>query len=181
MSIILKHLFRNITAKKGRSLMVLLSLGIAAFVGTIILSLGDGMDDMIAGMMRGLVGDVQISASPMNPTRTSEIVLPEGVTAAYTNSVTVSRNFHQPSNFKYVTQRTLPLTGVNVDEAYKIGYINKAYEIADQEVIMNQDAADELHYQVGDEIVVYDYNDEPVKLKISDVVTDKGFLLKIRQ
>lgn len=178
MSIILKHLLRNISAKKGRSVMILFSLGMAAFIATMLLSLGDGLDDLIGGMVKNILGDAQITVSTINPVRSSEVVLPDDVQASYRCTYSVTRDFHQPSSFKYVTQRQVLLTGVNTDEASQLGYLKKAYEIADQNIIINQKAADELHYQVGDEIVLYDYKKDPVTLKISDIVEDDGVLMK---
>ncbi|MDO5575149.1 MAG: ABC transporter permease [bacterium] len=178
MSIILKHLLRNISAKKGRSFMVLFSLIMTAFIGTLLFSIGDGMDDLVMGAIKGLLGDTQITVSAINPVRTSEIVIPEGMSAVHRIDKTVVRQFHQPSSFKYTTQRTLTLTGIDLQEAYQTGMTAKQYDIADQEIIMNQKAADELEYQVGDEVVVYNYLEEPVTLKIADVVSDNGTLLK---
>ena len=164
MRIIITHILRNIKEKKGRSLLIILSLMIASVVFILNLTLPNQIVETKAKQSRDAIGKSDVLVASYVPFNINDIKLSNeeskivGVNDLYT--------IHK--------DKTLVIYGTDINEASNINLIDNI-DLLDNEIIISKTTADKYKYKLND-IITIDLMDSKYELKIKDIVEAKGLL-----
>lgn len=164
MRIIITHILRNIKEKKGRSLLIILSLMIASVVFILNLTIPNQIVETKAKQSRDAIGKSDVLVASYVPFNINDIKLSNeeskivGVNDLYT--------IHK--------DKTLVIYGTDIKEAFNIDLINNI-DLLDNEIIISKTTADKYKYKLND-IITIDLMDSKYELKIKDIVEAKGLL-----
>lgn len=164
MRIIITHILRNIKEKKGRSLLIILSLMIASVVFILNLTIPNQIVETKAKQSRDAIGKSDVLVASYVPFNINDIKLSNeeskivGVNDLYT--------IHK--------DKTLVIYGTDIKEASNINLISNI-DLLDNEIIISKTTADKYNYKLND-IITIDLMDSKYELKIKDIVEDKGLL-----
>lgn len=164
MRIIITHILRNIKEKKGRSLLIILSLMIASVVFILNLTIPNQIVETKAKQSRDAIGKSDVLVASYVPFNINDIKLSNeeskivGVNDLYT--------IHK--------DKTLVIYGTDINEASNINLIDNI-DLLDNEIIISKTTADKYKYKLND-IITIDLMDSKYELKIKDIVEAKGLL-----
>ena len=164
MRIIITHILRNIKEKKGRSLLIILSLMIASVVFILNLTIPNQIVETKAKQSRDTIGKSDVLVASYVPFNINDIKLSNeeskivGVNDLYT--------IHK--------DKTLVIYGTDIKEASNINLIDNI-DLLDNEIIISKTTADKYKYKLND-IITIDLMDSKYELKIKDIVEAKGLL-----
>lgn len=164
MRIIITHILRNIKEKKGRSLLIILSLMIASVVFILNLTIPNQIVETKAKQSRDAIGKSDVLVASYVPFSINDIKLSNeeskivGVNDLYT--------IHK--------DKTLVIYGTDIKEASNINLIDNI-DLLDNEIIISKTTADKYKYKLND-IITIDLMDSKYELKIKDIVEAKGLL-----
>ena len=164
MRIIITHILRNIKEKKGRSLLIILSLMIASVVFILNLTIPNQIVETKAKQSRDAIGKSDFLVASYVPFNINDIKLSNeeskivGVNDLYT--------IHK--------DKTLVIYGTDIKEASNINLIDNI-DLLDNEIIISKTTADKYKYKLND-IITIDLMDSKYELKIKDIVEAKGLL-----
>ena len=164
MRIIITHILRNIKEKKGRSLLIILSLMIASVVFILNLTIPNQIVETKAKQSRDAIGKSDVLVASYVPFNINDIKLSNeeskivGVNDLYT--------IHK--------DKTLVIYGTDIKEASNINLIDNI-DLLDNEIIISKTTADKYKYKLND-IITIDLMDNKYELKIKDIVEAKGLL-----
>ena len=164
MRIIITHILRNIKEKKGRSLLIILSLMIASAVFILNLTIPNQIVETKAKQSRDAIGKSDVLVASYAPFNINDIKLSNeeskivGVNDLYT--------IHK--------DKTLVIYGTDIKEASNINLIDNI-DLLDNEIIISKTTADKYKYKLND-IITIDLMDSKYELKIKDIVEAKGLL-----
>ena len=164
MRIIITHILRNIKEKKGRSLLIILSLMIASVVFILNLTIPNQIVETKAKQSRDAIGKSDVLVASYVPFNINDIKLSNeeskivGVNDLYT--------IHK--------DKTLVIYGTDIKEATNINLIDNI-DLLDNEIIISKTTADKYKYKLND-IITIDLMDSKYELKIKDIVEAKGLL-----
>ena len=164
MRIIITHILRNIKEKKGRSLLIILSLMIASVVFILNLTIPNQIVETKAKQSRDAIGKSDVLVASYVPFNINDIKLSNeeskivGVNDLYT--------IHK--------DKTLVIYGTDIKEASNINLIDNI-DLLDNEIIISKTTADKYKYKLND-IITIDLMDSKYELKIKDIVEAKGLL-----
>jgi len=162
--IIITHILRNIKEKKGRSLLIILSLMIASVVFILNLTIPNQIVETKAKQSRDAIGKSDVLVASYVPFNINDIKLSNeeskivGVNDLYT--------IHK--------DKTLVIYGTDIKEASNINLIDNI-DLLDNEIIISKTTADKYKYKLND-IITIDLMDSKYELKIKDIVEAKGLL-----
>lgn len=176
MSIILKHIVKNIWENKIRSFVIILSLIITSIVTLLCLSVSEEIDSILLQTLRSKFGnmDFQVtSALDNNTINIDEINIPEYANKLYdANGIVAIKNHN---DYRYVF-----INGFDIKKAleYKVLKDNRITNLSDNEVIITENAARELNITVNDEITVFNDVGNEYIFKVKYIVKREGYFSK---
>ena len=164
MKIVLKHILKNIWEKKGRSLLIILSLIIATTVFVLNLTLPDEITLKMQETLRSIYGDAEIEIAKVEPFSIEDISMPD-------------------ENFKYtgfskaevfLDDRQAQILGVNIQDAKEMKMLGEDVpELEKNEVVISLKQAEKYSYEEGDKITALIEN-KNYELEIVKIVNKKG-------
>lgn len=168
MSILLKHIFRNIRENKGRSILILLALLISSAVLIINITLPSELYLKIEELYRNGYGDYDITIIQ----KESKLFNIEDLDIDDIEYSYIGKNSLAISN----TDENLIISGIDIERAKKTGLLDSNMSsLANNEIVVNEIQAKEKGYKIGD-IVEIEYDNKIYKLTIKDIVDSKGLL-----
>ena len=164
MRIIITHILRNIKEKKGRSLLIILSLMIASVVFILNLTIPNQIVETKAKQSRDAIGKSDVLVASYVPFNINDIKLSneESKIVGVNNLYTIHKD------------KTLVIYGTDIKEASNINLIDNI-DLLDNEIIISKTTADKYKYKLND-IITIDLMDSKYELKIKDIVEAKGLL-----
>lgn len=165
MSIILKHIFRNIKEHKMRSILIFIALMISTCVLIIDIVLPNELLIKIEDTFKTIYGDADISISSVEDFEYDKLKF-NGVKYDYvaTNNMYATNKEDKPT----------VVMGINISKAKDFKLLGEDVpELNQNEVVINDYSAKEKGYKKGD-IVKLKYNDIEYEFIIKDIVKKKG-------
>lgn len=164
MRIIITHILRNIKEKKGRSLLIILSLMIASVVFILNLTIPNQIVETKAKQSRDAIGKSDVLVASYVPFNINDIKLSneESIIVGVNDLYTIHKD------------KTLVIYGTDIKEASNINLIDNI-DLLDNEIIISKTTADKYKYKLND-IITIDLMDSKYELKIKDIVEAKGLL-----
>lgn len=164
MKIILTHIIRNIKEKKGRSLLIILSLMIASIVFILNLTIPNQIIESNMNRMRDTIGLSDLILSSFDEFNINELELNDeninyvGVNDLYT--------IHK--------DKTLVIYTTDIYKASNIKLIDNI-NLLDDEIIISKTTAEKYNYKEND-IMTIDVEDNKYNLRIKKIVDNKGLM-----
>ena len=165
MSIILKHIFRNIKAHKMRSILIFIALMISTCVLIIDIVLPNELLIKIEDTFRTIYGDADISISSVEDFEYDKLKF-NGVKYDYvaTNNIYATNKDDKPT----------VVMGININKAKDFKLLGEDVpELKQNEVVINDYSAKEKGYKKND-IIKLKYNDVEYEFVIKEIVKKKG-------
>ena len=165
MSIILKHIFRNIKEHKMRSILIFIALMISTCVLIIDIVLPNELLIKIEDTFKTIYGDADISISSVEDFEYDKLKF-NGVKYDYvaTNNMYATNKEDKPT----------VVMGINISKAKDFKLLGEDVpELNQNEVVINDYSAKEKGYKKGD-IIKLKYNDIEYEFIIKDIVKKKG-------
>ena len=161
MSIVLKHILKNIKEKKLRSLLIIISLTLSVIVLTICLTLKDNILEKYTEFLLKSVGTTDVILSKETPFEIEKIE-------------NLSDNYSIASIVHYIKDKN-DVIGMNIVDLQKNKMIksDRSTNLANNEVIISRKLSDSKNIKINDTIKVLDY-----ELKVVEIVENYGIFVE---
>ena len=164
MRIVLKHILKNIWEKKGRSLLIIISLIIATTVFVLNLTMPDELVIKVQETLRSIYGETDIRIGTVEPFSIDDVnVGNEKIAYVGVSELDITIGDKQAIVFGLDIDKSVDMKMLGAD----IPSLNK------NEVVINQKQADEYGYKVGDTIK-FSVENQNYEFKIVKIVSKKG-------
>lgn len=164
MKIVLTHIIRNIKEKKGRSLLIILSLMIASIVFILNLTIPNQILESNMNIMRDTIGSSDLLLGSFNEFNINDLKLnDEKIKYVGVNDLYI---IHKDKTFVIYATDTYDASNMNL-----IDNIN----LLDDEIIISKTTAEKYNYKVND-IMTIDIENNKYDLKIKKIVDNKGLM-----
>ena len=164
MKIILTHIMRNIKEKKGRSILIIISLMIASITFILNLTIPNQIVETKMQQSRKAIGSSDIMVASFDVFNIDDLKLSdEKIKSVGVNSLYL---IHK--------DKTLVIYGTDIKKASEISLVTNI-DLKDNEIIISKSTADKYNYKVNDTITL-EIEDSKYELKIKDIVDAKGLL-----
>lgn len=164
MRIVLKHILKNIWEKKGRSLLIIISLIIATTVFVLNLTMPNELVIKVQETLRSVYGDTDIGIETVEPFSFNDVnVGNEKIRYVGLSELEITIDDKQVIVFglDIVKSKNMKMLGTDIP------ILNK------NEVVINQKQADEYGYKVGD-LIKFIKEGKKYELRIVKIVSKKG-------
>lgn len=165
MKIILKHILRNIKEKKGRSLLIIISLMIASCVFILNLTIPNQILEANTQRMRDIVGKSDILVKSFENFNIDDLNLNGNeIKSVGVNQISL---IHK--------DKTLILYGSNIYKAKELKLLNTDILLEENEIIINNNTAEKYNYKEND-IIKIEIEENTYELKIKKILDNTGLL-----
>ena len=164
MKIILKHILRNILEKKGRSLLIVISLMIASVVFILNLTIPNQIIETKTKQARDAIGMSDILVASFNEFNLDDLKMSNEKTEIV--GVNDLYLIHK--------DKTLAIYAVDVSKAASINLTSNTL-LKDNEIVISKSAAEKYDYNVNDTMTL-ELEDSKYDLLIKDIVDSTGLL-----
>ena len=164
MRIVLKHILKNIWEKKGRSLLIIISLIIATTVFVLNLTMPNEVVIKVQETLRSIYGETDMAMATVEPFSINDVnVGNEKITYVGVSELDITIDDKQAIVFGLDIDKSIDMKMLGAD----IPSLNK------NEVVINQKQADEYGYKVGD-LIKFTIENQNHEFKIVKIVSKKG-------
>ena len=164
MKIILKHILRNIKEKKGRSILIILSLMIASTVLILNLTIPNQIVETKSQQARDAIGKSDILVASFDPFNIKDVNMgSEKINYVGVNDLYI---IHK--------DKTLVIYGTDNNQAASLKLIDNV-DLLDDEIIISKTTADKYNYKVND-IISINVDEVYFNLKVKSIVDNKGLM-----
>lgn len=164
MRIVLKHILKNIWDKKGRSLLIIISLIIATTVFVLNLTMPNELVIKVQETLRSIYGETDMAMATVEPFSINDVnVGNEKITYVGVSELDITIDDKQAIVFGLDINKSVDMKMLGTD----IPSLNK------NEVVINQKQADEYGYKVGD-LIKFTIENQNHEFKIVKIVSKKG-------
>lgn len=165
MSIILKHILRNIKKNKIRSLLIIVALSIATTVLVIDITLPNEIVLKYEESLRGVYGKTDIEVTTVGSFGIEDLTLKnEKITTTGVSTLKTET----------IDNKRLSILGIDIENAKILDLIGKDVPVLnDNEVVMTKKMAQEFDYKVGS-ILKVTYEDKIYDFKVVKLIDEKG-------
>ena len=165
MKIILKHILRNIKEKKGRSLLIIMSLLIASCVFILNLTIPNQIVELTKNKTRNLIGETDIIINTDDLFNIADVKLnKEEIKYVPVNQIDTIYN-----------DKTIMMYGTDIKKANELKLVSEITNLNNNEVIINQTTADKFNLKEND-IMKINLFDTDYELKVVKILESKGLL-----
>ena len=166
MKIILKHILRNIKEKKGRSLLIIISLMIASCVFILNLTIPNQIIEANTKMLKEQIGKSDIMVTSFDSFKISDLKLnKEEIKYVGVNQLGL---IHK--------EKTFIIYGSDIKKCNELKLLNEEITLSDNEIIISKQTSEKYGYKENDLIKVEMYNEKVHELKIKRILDNKGIL-----
>lgn len=164
MKIVLKHILKNIWEKKGRSLLIILSLIIATTVFVLNLTLPNEIILKLQETLRSIYGNSEIAIQTVEPFSIDDVKMMD-------------------EDFKYIgsseaeislKDKQAGILGIDIEEAKKMEMLKEDVpKLEKNEVVMGAKQAEKYSYKEG-QIITAIFDEKEYELKIVKIIKGNG-------
>ena len=164
MKVVLKHILKNIWEKKGRSLLIIISLIIATTVFVLNLTMPNELVIKVQETLRSIYGKTDMGIGTVEPFSIDDVnVGNEKITYVGVSDLDITIDDKQAIVF-----------GLDIDKAVDMKMLGADIQSLNKnEVVINQKQADEYGYKVGD-LIKFTIENQNHEFKIVKIVSKKG-------
>lgn len=165
MSIILKHIFRNMKEHKGRSFLIFFALLVSTSVFMISLTISDDLIIKIEDTLRNVYGNAEVQVSTVDPFKLDDLK---------TNNI--EYNYIGVNNIDGVNDKdkAINIYGLDIDTAVDFKLLGEDAEtLQNNEILVSKKIAEDKNYHVGD-IINFIYENKSYNLTIKTIIDSKG-------
>ncbi len=176
------YLMKNIFAKPGRLIVILLCMIVACFSGFLALDLGGSIGDVFKDFTKQYVGDGDYLVVYFGPNGVTDDLFEGTVPTEFVGRSAVKKREISRSEelYNYAITESISLYSFSdADKARDLECLQMEEEPGDNEVAISRKYSEKYGYQVGDELVVYDYEDNPVSLTVSSIYDNEHYLAEM--
>ncbi len=170
---------KNIFAKPGRLIVILLCMIVACFAGFLALDLGNGIGDVFKDFGKAYVGEGDYLVAYFGPGGVTGELFEGTVPLEFVGRGTVKKREITRSEelYNYAITETINLyTFSDPEKARSLECLQMENEPGEGEVAISQKYSEKYGYEIGDELTVYDYEDNPVSLTVVNIYDNESFL-----
>ncbi len=167
MSIILKHVLRNIKKNKIRSLLIILALTVATTVLILNITMPNEIVLKLEKTLRGVYGKTDLAVSTMEPFGIDDLNLNDEKIeySGMTQTEVINNENDEP----------IAIFGIDIEQASKFEYIDTDIKgLVENEVAITEKTAEKYNHKIGDTIKVT-HKDKEYELKVVKIIKEKGF------
>ncbi|MCQ2515278.1 MAG: ABC transporter permease [Saccharofermentans sp.] len=174
MKIVLKHTFKNIFAKFGRTLLLVLCLFMCALVACFCLDLTGSLERTLANAYGAIVGSADVIYSASRPLDTS--IIEDSPECEVLNMQVSSQEVYRrdPSYYMYVVRNSINVAVVDTNEALNMKVIYEELNLGEGEIAISESIANNLQLGIGDTITMYDDYSNPTEFVITNICGNGG-------
>ena len=178
MGVVLKHTFKNIWSKKIRTLMLLVCIIMASFVGALSFDMTNSLKNILRYGFASMFGDGNVIISNSAGIDDSSFAGTEGyeydlVKVAAGNSKVYKRD---DDMYAFFNEKTLKIFGADPEALNAQNMTAKAVVLNDDECIISKKYAEDFNLKVGDTTIIYGDNSVPVEYKVKEIQPYYGIL-----
>lgn len=164
MRIVLKHILRNIWEKKGRSLLIIISLIIATTVFVLNLTMPNELVIKVQETLRSIYGETDIRIGTVEPFSISDVNIGnEKITYVGVSELEIA-----------IDDKPAVMLGANIDKLKNMKMLGTDIpELNRNEAVINQKQADKYGYKVGD-LIKFTIENQDYEVEIVKIVSKKG-------
>ena len=164
MKIILTHIIRNIKEKKGRSILIIVSLMIASVVFILNLTIPNQIVETKMKQSRDAIGASDILVASFDPFDINNL------------NINDEKTKYAGVNDLYIIhkEKTLVIYGTDIKDASDIKLVDNT-NLLDDEIIISKSTAKKYSYKVND-LITIDVEGNQYNLKIKKISDNKGLL-----
>lgn len=176
MRIIIKHTIKNMISKPMRTLLLLFCIIVCSFTAMLSVDMTGTMDQIFASLFGQLMGTTDIVFSSNNEVYMDMFEeLPEHtVVLMPTYSNTMTKRSESSSLYSYVDAVDIAIFSMDFKDAYEMKLFDKEYNLAENEMIISDEMAEEFDLAVGDSFALYDTYEEPFDFIVTDIISKEG-------
>ena len=174
MKIVLKHTFKNIFAKFGRTILLVLCLFMCALVACFCLDLSGSLERTLANAFGAIVGSADVIYSGSRPLDTS--VMEDFPECEILNMQVSSQEIYRrdPSYYMYAVRNSLNVAVVDTNEALNMKVIYEELDLGEGEIAISESVANNIQLEIGDSITLYDDYSNPTEFVITNICGNGG-------
>lgn len=173
MSLVYKHIFKNIFAKPFRSLLLVFCVAVCALVAAISLDVTGNMEPLLKSMICQMLGNADMAV-------TDDVGMTEAFTLSneneqlliYDNTAAVVKKMD--GEYAFYQKKEYLVRNVDFDLAYQMRLLPEQVELSNDETAISEKMAKELELQVGDTITLIDDGKKEYVFTIKQVLASKG-------
>lgn len=176
MGVIFENMLRNVCANKRRSVAFIICMMVVGFSAMFAFSIYGAIKDTLYGIRTQAVGDTEIFVE--NPFSVdTKLDLPEGAKSFYMKNGELEAYTRSVENFVYPTHKKFMISGMDILAAQEKGFIReKDVTLGENEIIITEEMAREMNYEVGSVIKAKDvFSDSPISLTVAKIIPGKGY------
>ena len=165
MKIILKHILRNIKEKKGRSLLIIISLMIASCVFILNLTIPNQIIEANTNRLKEQIGKSDLMLSSYDNFNINDLKInKEKIKYVGVNQLDI---IHK--------EKTLIIYGSDTKKCNELKLLDEEIILKDNEIVINKQTSEKYNYKENDNIKI-EINDKNYELKIKKILENKGLL-----
>lgn len=177
MGIILKHTFKNIFSKPGRTFLLALCIFLCSLAASLCLDMTGSVQRLFANAFSNLVGSTDLEFVGYEPIDEEELtsLLPENNTLLCAST---STTFHRrdPQLYSYAVATVASVVAADLDKANEMRILTASPSLSENETAMTKELAKLLGYSVGDSVYFYDWDGEKVEFTIAELMESGGLM-----
>ena len=173
------YLMKNIFAKPGRLIVILLCMIVACFSGFLALDLGSSIGDVFKDFGKAYVGEGDYLVVYFGPEGVTDELFEGTVPTEFIGRSGVKKREITRSEelYNYAITETVTLYSFSDPEkARNLECLQMETEPGDGEVAISKKYSEKYGYKIGDEITVFDYEDNPVALTVVNIYDNESYL-----
>ena len=171
-----KLVFRNVTSKPLRSLIIILSLAAAAFAALYCISGINSAQNGLRDYFHSTYGNIDILVTNSSGKITvDEKDIPSDCVCVKQAFSSIGMTSPSAKYFNYVSKLDISVIGLDTKLAYDAGMTNYVYPTQGG-ITITQNVAQQFKKKVGDYLTFYGSDGKEYNQKILDIVEAKGFL-----
>ncbi len=176
MSIICRHIFRNIKSHKGRSLLVIISLIVATAVLILNVTLGDEIANKYEQTLKSVYGESDVGITIKEGKNLTDMLAKELVLDKLNlgNTELDTLLISNVEGFAKINGEGKPtmIKGMDLQDAYRMDeFCKNSIELTDNQLVVNGKCSEKYNIHKGDTIT-FTYGDKDYKMEVVEVVAN---------
>ena len=174
-----KYLFKNIFSKPGRLAVIMICMIVACFSGFLALDLGSSLGEVFDGVGAKYVGGADYLVVYFGSEGVTNELFEGTVPVKFVGKRAVKKReiTRDEKLYSYAITENISLYAFSDPEAARQTKLLKMQSLPeDGEVAISKKYSEKYGYQIGDELTVYNSEDEPVSLTVVSVYDNEDYL-----
>ncbi len=178
MGLIIKHALKNIVAKPLRLLLLIVCITFASFTALLAVDMRNNIETLMRGYLTDMLGKMDImvyGGSEDIFDGMDEVAEIKKLGIGFAGQYEYTRD---PSSYEYSFEDYVGVFSVSdMDMAYEMAFLPKAYVLDDTTCVVTRDYADAFQVSVGDTITLDTRDEEKIELSVIEIADIRSTLM----